>query len=184
LLGVTAIILHLFYFNQWPHIDVMVVIGLSWFITVYVLLRERSILKRILIAPAVLILSINYYLHRQFYPHLLTYQSESQVAFYMNERELPTDQLVFYEETEWAADFYLRRVIPEYYYPDLKSISLKGKYVFTPDEGLKDLQNKYSKIEKVQSFDDFHVTTLTGEFLNKKTRDNTLQKKWLVRIRE
>jgi hypothetical protein len=102
----------------------------------------------------------------------------------MKDSELPIDQLVFYEESEWAADFYLRSVIPEYYHHDLNSTSLIGKYVFTSDEGLKDLQDEYNKIEKVQSFDDFHVTTLTGEFINKKTRHKTLQKKWLVRIRE
>jgi 4-amino-4-deoxy-L-arabinose transferase-like glycosyltransferase len=184
LLGFTALVLHLFYFDQPPRIDVMLVVSISWILTIFLLIREPSILKRIIIAPAIFILSINYYLNRQFYPHLLPYQSESEVAFYMKNRELPIDQLVFYDETEWAADFYLKRVIPEYYPSDLDSISLKGKYVFTTEEGLHDLREKYHIIEKIKAFDDFHVTTLTGEFINRKKRSKTLETKWLVRIRQ
>jgi len=184
LFGSIAIVLHTFYFNQWPRTDVIFVLLLSWSLTFFAMVREPSIIKRILIGPALFILSINYYLNRQFYPHLLPYQSESEVAFYIKEEGLPTDQLIFYEESEWAADFYLKQVFAEYNRQNLNHIPLKGKYIFTSEEGLMDLQEKYLKIDTVKSFYDFHVTTLTGKFINKETRSETLQKKWLIQIRK
>lgn len=139
-------------------------------------------LKRILVPSAIFILSINYYLNRQFYPDLLKYQSESQMAFYMKENHLPPDQLVFYEENEWAADFYLKRTIPEYNRVNLNNRQIMGKYVFTSDRGLEDLKARNLEIEMVKHFSDFHVTTLKASFINKKTREASLMDKWLIYI--
>ncbi len=180
---IITVLLHFFFFSQIPRIDVMLILVTSWGFVIYILLHEGSMIKRIIIPPELFILSINYYLNRQFCPHLLPYQSESQVAFYIRENNLSADQLVFYEENEWVTDFYLKRIIPEYNRDNLKSSELKGKYVFTSEEGLKDLEQRNYDFETVKTFSDFHVTTLNGTFLNKKTRNTVLKKKWLIRIR-
>ena len=182
-LGTATILLQFFFFDGFPRIDVTGIVVLSWGISLYFFMNERSMLKRILIPPALFILSINYYLNRQFYPHLVTYQSESQIAFYMLQNNLPIEQLVFYEENEWATDFYLKRVMPEYKMESLKSRDIKGRYIFTSEYGLQDLRSKNFDIEIIKMFSDFHITTLNLTFLNKKTRNTTLQKKWLVYVR-
>jgi len=168
-LGLATIFLHIYFFDDYPRADVTGIIIVSWGLTVYFFLKEPILLKRIIIPPALLILSINYYLNRQFYPDLLKYQSESQVAFYIKENNLPANQLVFYAENEWATDFYLKRIIPEYNQENLNNRQIMGKYVFTSDRGLEDLKARNLEIEMVKRFSDFHVTTLKAAFINKKT---------------
>ncbi len=183
LLGILTIVLHIFYFNRFPIFDVVFMLFVFWFITLYIFIREPSMIKKIVIAPALFILSINYYMNRQFYPFLLPYQSESEVAFFMRTNNLPVEKLLFYEENEWVTDFYLKTVIPEFTIQNLENVRLEGKYVFTSDKGLQDLKGKDYQIEVLKTFHDFHVTTLSGAFINKKTRNKTLRKNWLIRIR-
>jgi len=183
LFGLLTTVLHIFYFSQILRVDVLLILIVVWSITLYLFIREPSMLKKILIAPALFILSVNYYLNRQFYPHLLTYQSESEVAYYMKDKGYPVEKLIFYEENEWITDFYLKTVIPEYNRQNLNNVQLAGKYVFTSDTGLQELKEKNYQIDVLETFYDFHVTTLSGEFINKKTRSETLHKNWLVRIR-
>jgi 4-amino-4-deoxy-L-arabinose transferase-like glycosyltransferase len=181
--GIATILLHYYFSGMYPRMDVMVILVLGWSLTVYLFFREGSWIKRIILPPAIFILSINYYLNRQFYPDLLPYQSESEVAFYLREKNIPADKLLIYQKRAWATDFYLRQIIPEQERIDPGNAHLRERYVFTSSEGLENLRENGFKTEPIQSFPDFHVTTLTGEFINRKTRSGVLQTNWLVRIR-
>jgi 4-amino-4-deoxy-L-arabinose transferase-like glycosyltransferase len=176
------IVLHVYYFENLPNIDVLIIVMISIFISVFILIRERTLIKKLLIPPAIIILAVNYYLNRQFYPSLLHFQSESEMAYYVKTYKLPVDDLVTFEEEQWITDFQLKKVIPQYNEEDLSQINLTGRLVFTNPKGIKILENYGYSIEPVKSFKDFHVTTLNAEFLNKKTRANTLSDTFLVYI--
>jgi hypothetical protein len=146
------------------------------------MIKEKTIVKKILLIPALVILSVNYYLNRQFYPNLLHYQSDSEMAFYVKKNKLPVEDLVTFERIQWSADFYLKETIPEYREEELPEIDLSGKLVFTTPEGLRILEDYGYNIEPIKSFQDFHVTTLNAEFINRRTRSNTLKETSLIFI--
>jgi 4-amino-4-deoxy-L-arabinose transferase-like glycosyltransferase len=180
LFAALALLLHVFYFDGPLKIDVAIIILICLIAVVLILFKEKILIKKILIAPAIVILAVNYYLVRQFYPALLTYQSESELAFYVKEQKLPVEDLVTFEKIQWSTDFYLQSIIPEIKEKDLPQHNLTGHLVFTTPEGLEILEKYGYSIEPLRSFKDFHVTTLNLEFLNKNTREDILNEMHLV----
>jgi 4-amino-4-deoxy-L-arabinose transferase-like glycosyltransferase len=179
---VLVVLLHLFYFNNIPRIDVIVVLLAGITVSLYFIVHNRILIKRVIIPPAIIILSVNYYLNRQFYPDLLKYQSESELAFYMIDEQLPADKLVIFEKLHWSTQFYLKRIIPSVNEDELSGISLNGLLVFTDKEGLEKLKKYGYTLNTIKAFEDFHVTGLSLKFLNSTTRESTLTKTYLVSV--
>jgi 4-amino-4-deoxy-L-arabinose transferase-like glycosyltransferase len=177
-----AILLHIFSFEDPLKLDVILVVVLGLIAALSIISKQKVYIKKILYAPAIVILIVNYYLMRQFYPSLLRYQSESEAAFYVKKQRLPVEDLVTFEKDQWSTDFYLQTVIPDIREKDLPGTNLTGRLVLTTPEGLKILERYGYSIEPVKSFKDFHVTTLNQEFLNKNTRKDVLKETHLVYI--
>jgi hypothetical protein len=149
---------------------------------ILIIFKEKVLIKKILIAPALIMLGINYYLVRQFYPALLPYQSESELAFYVKAQKLPIEDLVTFKKEQWSTDFYLENIIPEIHEEELSRFNLTGYFVFTTSEGMKIIEKYGYSIEPVKSFKDFPITTLNPDFINKNTREETLNETYLVYI--
>ncbi len=179
---VLVVLLHLFYFNNIPRMDVVVVLLTGITASLYFIVHNRTFIKRVIIPPAIIILSVNYYLNRQFYPDLLKYQSESELAFYMIDEQLPTDKLVIFEKLQWSTQFYLKRIIPSVTEEELSRIKLHDLLVFTDADGLKKLDQYGYTLKTIKEFKDFHVTGLNIKFINSATRESTLTKTYLVSI--
>jgi len=177
---VLVALLHLFYFEKIPHIDVIIVMSAGISVSLFFIVKNKSMIKRIIIPPAIIILSVNYYLNRQFYPDLLRYQSESELAFYMIDQQLPSDDLVTFEKKQWSTQFYLKKIIPEVTEDEISQIKLNGHLLFTDEAGLKKLDKYGYTPVLLKEFDDFHVTGLSGGFINPSTRKSTLSKSYLV----
>jgi hypothetical protein len=178
------IIFHLYFSKDIPRIDVLFIVTASAGIALYILINEKTMVKKILIAPAIIILSVNYYLNRQFYPSLLPYQSESEVAFYIKNHHLPAEKLIFLDENQWITDFYLKKNVPMYSFVELRDLNIRGNLVYTNSTGLEKLTDLQIAYQILQTFPDFHVTTLNKTFINQKTRDKSLQTKYLLKIKE
>ncbi len=179
---ILMVLLHLFFFNDFPHIDVIIVLIAGLAMSLDYIVHNRTFIKRVIIPPALVILSVNYYLNRQFYPNLLRYQSESELAFYMIDEQLPADKLVIFEKLQWSTQFYLRKILPAVTEDELSRINLNGHLVYTDGEGLKKLKKYGYNLKTIKEFKDFHVTGLSIEFLNASTRESTLAKTYLVSV--
>gem|GEM_PF-4683077 len=59
---------------------------------------------------------------------------------------------------------------------------LEGKYVYTDETGLQKIDSIGKPYQLLKVFDDFHVTMLTGKFINRKTREAAVDKKYLLKI--
>ena len=58
---------------------------------------------------------------------------------------------------------------------------LAGKYIFTSEKGLHLMDSLGLKVQLLRTFDDYHITTLDMKFINRKTREQELKKKFLVK---
>ncbi len=143
---------------------------------------KKNFLKKILFATPLIVLSVNYYLNRDFYPALLKYQSESEVAYYVDKHKIPVDQFVFLGNNSSVLDVILHHVTPLYSFEDVQPWQLTGKYVFTGEEGLKIIDKLGLKHTIITTFQDFPVTRITGEFINQSTRSKAVKKNLLVKV--
>ncbi len=86
--------LHLFFSGSCPMADTILVVLFSVFVSLVVLKRQPNLMKQIIFIPVIILLAVNYYLNRDFYPKLLTYQAESEMAFYVKNNNIPAEKLL------------------------------------------------------------------------------------------
>lgn len=127
-----------------------------------------------------LIIAFALFMNVVFYPWLLTYQSTSQVAFYVKENKLPINQ--FYRAGVYgrAMDYYLDTVIPSFNQKPLA----KNQTVYimaNADEKIK-LEKMAYNVEVLKTLPHKNVTRLTIEFLSPKTRKNALRYNYLLQV--
>ena len=181
LLIVALALLHYFFLNTTPHIDTLFLIPAGCALGFYLFSREGMYLKKILFATPFILLSVNYYVNRDFYPALLDYQAESRVAHFMKKNSIPADQIVFVGEVQSVADIILHHVTPIVPMDSVSLPRVAGKFVFTSPEGRKKIDSIGLKYAIITTFEDFPVTRLTGKFINRKTRYRELQQKFLLK---
>jgi len=114
------------------------------------------------------------------YPSLLKYQSSSEAAFYIHQNEIEKENV--YQLNIWnrAFHYYMGKQIPEINVKNLKNNS--NIYIFTDVKG-KEFINKNFQTTIVKEFNDFSVTRLSLNFLNPSTRNQTLKKTYLLKIK-
>jgi 4-amino-4-deoxy-L-arabinose transferase-like glycosyltransferase len=122
------------------------------------------------------ILTTNLLLGLFFYPKLLEYQLGNKVTSYVNENKINKNNFYLFKiNTERSMDFYSNHSYQNI--DDLNLINSKD-YVLITKENMNDsLLNKFNKIQMLSTF---HVSTLTGEFLNPMTRDSTLNYHYIL----
>jgi hypothetical protein len=132
--------------------------------------------------PAITVLLVNYYLNRSFYPQLLTYQAESEVAFYMKNHDLNKTDLVTLGVREEMISFLQDRIVPAIDPEKVTPADLQNHYVFTDQQGLDFMKSMDLPFKTIELFPDFRITVLNGTFLNKHTRDKEIEVKYLVKV--
>ncbi len=180
-LVIAICVLHYFFSGNFLNIDTISVLVSGISVGLYLFIK-KNILKKIVFATPLIVLSVNYYLNRDFYPALLKYQSESEVAYYVDKHKIPSDQFVFLGNNSAVLDVILHHVTPLYSFEDVQPLQLAGKYVFTGEEGLKIIDKLGLKHTVITTFEDFPVTRITGEFINRRTRSKAVKKNLLVKV--
>ena len=151
-------------------------------LTYILYLAKGQLFKKLIFIPAIAIIMVNYYINRSFYPQLLKYQSESELAFYMKEHALDKEELVSLGLREEMVSFLQDRIVPKLELATVSPYDLSGKYVFTNGEGIEKLKSLALMYEEIEVFPDFRITTLNGTFLNKNTRDEEIELKFLLKV--
>jgi len=141
-------------------------------------------LSKLIIPSAITIIGVNILLNFYFYPTILKYQASATAAEFIKQTKIPAEHVNCYHETEYmSADFYLKRTLASINDKMINdSLSDNKKlWLFTNSDGFKELSKRY-KFGEVITFDCFHASILTIQFLNPKTRESAITKKYLVNI--
>jgi hypothetical protein len=182
LLVITMALLHFVFSHQTLNADLYFVFLMGAGIVTILYLAKGHLFKKLIFIPAIAILMVNYYINRSFYPQLLKYQSESELAFYMEEHALEKAKLVSLGLREEMVSFLQDRIVPKLELASVSPNDLSGKYVFTDGEGIAKLKSLALKYEEIEAFPDFRITTLNGTFINKKTREKEIELKYLLKV--
>ena len=128
------------------------------------------------------VLFVAVFLNLCFYPDLLRYQSGNQAAAYMN-KQFPDESLGRLGIYFPSGEFYLHQPT---YRSSVEDIRLKKfsktRILFVNAEELEQLEKAGVALEKIKSFEEFHVTMLSLKFINPKTRHKELKQHYLIRL--
>ncbi len=177
-----AIALIQFYFSaQFPRADFIIIFILAALVISILISKKGNTLKKIIFVPAITVLLANYYINSCFYPQLLKYQAESEVAFFMKENNLNDLNLVTLGVNEEMVSFLHDKIIPRLNPDSALPNELTNRYVFTDKKGVEFIDSLDIGYKEIQVFPDFRITTLNGTFFNKKTREQSLEIKYLLK---
>ncbi len=113
------------------------------------------------------------FLNLFFYPALLKYQSGSEAALYLNTTR-PSQPVILVGDDSYSFSFYLHA---KYSFVQTDSFinMRRPALVFTKQSTLDSLNAKGIATKPIKSFTHFHISRLTGEFLNHKTRAKVVE---------
>ncbi len=174
-------VLLIYFFNQsypiYYFIVLLALIYLSWLSWKHFDMRKSIVLISVLTFTFV-----NLEFNTLFYPELLKYQSSSEAAFYIRDKQLNPNKVVGYNAYGHALSFYLDTIVPFYWdFGDIKKMK-PGTIVYTNNDGLLEMGKNDMNIQVIKTFDEFHVTLLKFQFLNPDTREEAITKRHLIML--
>jgi 4-amino-4-deoxy-L-arabinose transferase-like glycosyltransferase len=137
--------------------------------------------ERIFIPTIVTAVAFNLLMAVNFYPHLLQYQAGSQIGKYVSENHIPANRFYACEPTSFSLHFYARRTVPSVQPDAIKSMA-KGTWIVADEKNYHEIQKEGVRFKLLKVFPSYPVTRLKLSFLNKKTRDKTLDRKYLLEL--
>lgn len=160
----------------WPWIAASVSV-----IAAAALLFNKHVNRKLIALSLSAITGLNIFLSSWFYPSILKYQTGNRAGRYVTEQNIPNDKFFIYKFSGngTALHFYSKRIVKGL--NDLETVN-SGMFLLTMEEGLDDLAKKNKQFEVVQEGLDYHITALTGKFLNKDTRDAQCKKYYVVKL--
>ena len=128
------------------------------------------------------IMIANVFLNCLIYPELFKYESGIPAATFVNANNYEGPVYTLSEiSAEYAFQFYSKAQVPQMKMSDLDSIKEKVN-VFTSSVAIDSLRANGFQVEVIKSFPHFHITRLTGTFINRNTRDRVIDSFSLVKV--
>jgi len=173
LLWIALIFLLSYCFNSIP-LWIPCVALFLFFVFIYLAFNKNKKRPRLLIICLFTIMSVNLFLNYSIYPALLSYQMGSVVGRWIHDSKIPTDRVYLYQENDiHSLDFYAQSIIG---HKDSTDQLLPGDYLIITDKNkLADLNKAEKKYTIEFDGEDFHVTSLSLQFLNPATREGEVR---------
>ncbi len=139
-----------------------------------VLFADKDSYYKILEASFYTIIGLNLFLNISFYPALLKYQAGNTAADYINEHQLPKNNIFIYGMFEGRTlDFYGNHI---FQHKNDKKEFLASDIIMTPIDSVNSIKKDWPQMKVLFTGPDFHVTRLTFQFLNPLERDKEVGK--------
>jgi len=156
------------------------VIALFIVFILWLIVKGKGLVKTLF--PALFAVSLfNLVMNIHIYANLLQYHSTSVMAEYVNEHNIPKDKLFYYKRIGHAFEFYTRMIVPQATIESIKQ-SHADMWIVTDAEGLNELTENGIIAAETVPFNHYHIVMLTGKFLNPATRNEMLEKRYLLRF--
>jgi 4-amino-4-deoxy-L-arabinose transferase-like glycosyltransferase len=128
------------------------------------------------------IMVVNLFLNVLVYPGLFQYQSGNVAASFLKKQSYHDAVYMFNGlSSEYAFQFYTTQPIRRINTNDLDSLQ-KEILVFAPQQKIDTLQQQGYRVNGIQQFPHFHISQLTGEFINHKTRSRAVDYYTLAKV--
>ena len=139
-----------------------------------------TVKENILYKSIMAIVAVNLYLNLVFYPSLLNYQAGSEAAFWINKtntNRLPVATMHY----SYPFQFYLQQPLELQYatkkYPPVPFL------VYLTEDDKKQLEAEGRPMQILKQFDNFTISMLDMQFVNKDTRAKSLKKTYVAIVK-
>lgn len=128
------------------------------------------------------VLGVNIFLSSWFYPNLLQYQASNEAGRFLHDEGFDKTKLALFnfKGSAFGIHFYSKSIIPH-----IKNIDsvLTGMIIVTDKDGRAALDSNNRTYEVRKEGLDFHISMLTPEFLNRKTRAQVLDRYYILEMK-
>jgi len=164
-----------------PHVLIVITVLMMIAILLYRFFPGNN-LENIIGRSFASILVVNLLLNGLVYPELFKYQSGNTAATFLKKNNHPGTVYTISEiSSEYAFEFYSPQPVYQLKRSDLNSLK-DSVLVFTPKNELDTLRKDGFIINEIHSFPHFHISQLTGTFINYHTRDRVVDSVTLATI--
>lgn len=119
---------------------------------------------------------------------ILSYQAESEAARYLVNNSYDGSPIILFKQNKGAKsrsfNFYLNTNTT--YINDFKILNEKCKFnntfIFTNEDGYKQIIDNLDKVKLLKVFEHFRISKVNLKFLNHATREDVVQKKYLIKV--
>ncbi|HEY8897202.1 MAG TPA: glycosyltransferase family 39 protein [Niastella sp.] len=148
--------------------------GLALLALLAVRIFPGNALQHIMMRSFIVIMVVNCFLNGLFYPELFKYQSGNAAASFLEKTQPATVYLFNDVSSEYAFQFYYGGTIKKINTRDLDTMSPTSILVYTSKEKADSLQQMGYSVHIAAQFEHFHISQLTGKFINVHTRDKAI----------
>jgi len=150
---------------------------------IYLFLNKRQF-NKVIISSLAAISGVNFIINIYVYPYLFNnFQSESLAAKYIQTlSETDKNNFFWYKEYMPSLDFYSYKIVPDLNLSAIKNFKSGNYFIYTNQAGKDEIQNLTSSSSIIKEYNHFHISTLSPEFLNPKTRLSQTEKRYLIKI--
>ena len=152
-------------------------------LAILIFFKNKLDSARLIIPSALTIIGINIILNIHFYPYILAFQAGSSASDLIKEKKIPLEHVYIYKSEDQTVGFYSRHVFTNLDEKMVADSVLQGKkiWLYADQDNFNKLTENF-KPSNVYPIDYFHVTLLTARFINPKTRNKALTKRYLLEI--
>jgi 4-amino-4-deoxy-L-arabinose transferase-like glycosyltransferase len=181
ILVLNAALLYVFPEIRWRWIPVLIA-ALLWIFFVY---RKGNKTQRLLFPSLIAVGAFFLYFNGGFYQKLLQYQGSSVLGKYYDKHHEEGEGLYFYKTAGHALDFYGNTISKGIESAEqLDSLEARKElWVYTNDDGFKEIKAQNIPIDKIKEMDHYSVQFLSFPFLNPETRHEKLSKRYLLYLK-
>ena len=145
--------------------------------------RKSQLFNKLIISLAVSSIALNLILNIHLFPNLLSYQSGVNVARIFNENKNKDDKIIALNLHSHSLDYYSEQIVPNISDIDsLFEILPNYQWLWVPAKDLKGVKSLLKNKYQIYEINNFQVSRLNLKFLNPKTRDKQLERRYLIRI--
>lgn len=184
LFSVLSILVIFLCFWAFPVINIFIITGLisiAGLLVLFLIKEKATPFRKLIVSSVGFMILINFCLNTQFYPNLLQYQSGITASKIIKEQNIEADKLYLRDGIEaWSISFYANKNLKRVAVDDISSQVKKGEWVYLDEKSLIETQQDGVKWTTVYPLDHYRITRLKMSFLNPKTRESTLRKRYLV----
>jgi hypothetical protein len=157
--------------------------GITTVLAILTFFRNKLVSARLIIPSALTIIGINIILNTHFYPYLLTFQAGPSASELIREKKIPIDHIYLYKNGDPSLSFYSRHVFTSLDEKKVMDSVTQGKkiWLYTDKKNFEKLMENF-KPSNIYPIDYFHTTAITARFINPKTRNKTLTKRYLLEL--
>ena len=148
-------------------------------------LLSKEYINKVVLSSALAIIAANWVMNTHFYPELFKFQPSKAAAQWVEENNIPKDRILLtVSYSAFSFEYYADHTFYVATTDRLTELGDSGEafYIYVSDNYLPKIQTQYEHAEVLATFPAFHISMLTWEFLNPKTREEQLSKQYIVKI--